>query len=80
MSKQEDFQWYLENKEKLLSNNDYNGKYLVIKNNEVVGAYEKEDDAILQTLEKGIKIDDFIVQLCAVNDLSNVTCVSNVYV
>ena len=78
--KQEDFAWYLENKDNLLSNNDYNGKYLVIKNKEVIGAYTNEDDAIFKTLEQGIKMDDFIVQLCAVNDLSKVTCVSNVYV
>ena len=50
--KQEDFAWYLENKDKLLSNNDYNGKYLVIKNKEVIGAYTNEYDAIFKTLEQ----------------------------
>ena len=68
--KQDDFAWYLENKDKLLNNNEFNGKYLVIRNKEIIGAYTNEDDAIFKTLEQGIKMDDFIVQLCAINDLS----------
>ena len=36
-----------------------NHLYLVIKNKEVIGSYTNECDAIIKTLEQGIKMDDF---------------------
>ena len=55
------FEWYLANQENLVD--QYNGKYLVIKDNAVVDAYDSEDDAFFQASEK-YGLGNFIVQLC----------------
>ncbi len=55
------FEWYLANQEKLVE--QYNGKYLVIKDNAVVGAFDSEDEAFFNA-EKNYGLGNFIVQLC----------------
>lgn len=55
------FQWYLDHQEELVKK--YNGKYLVIKDNEVAGSYEDENTAYFDAVEKH-GLGNFIIQLC----------------
>lgn len=55
------FQWYLDNQAELVK--EYNGKYLVIKDNSVVGVYALEDIALKEATEK-YGLGNFIIQLC----------------
>lgn len=55
------FEWYLANQEKLVE--QYNGKYLVIKDNAIVDAFDSEDEAFFNAEEK-YGLGNFIVQLC----------------
>lgn len=55
------FQWYLENQSELVK--EYNGRYLVIKDNSVVGDYALEELALKEASEK-YGLGNFIIQLC----------------
>lgn len=55
------FQWYLDNQSKLVE--QYNGKYLVIKDNQVAGAYNDENTAYFEA-ESKYGLGNFIIQLC----------------
>lgn len=55
------FQWYLDNQEELV--NQYNGKYLVIKDNSVVGVYDNKLNALEESSKK-YGMGNFIIQLC----------------
>ena len=55
------FQWYLDNQSELVEK--YNGKYLVIKDNQVVDAYDDENTAYFEASEK-YGLGNFILQLC----------------
>lgn len=55
------FQWYLDNQAELVK--EYNGKYLVIKDNSVVGVYALEDIALKEATDK-FGLGNFIIQLC----------------
>jgi hypothetical protein len=57
-----EFNYYLENQEKLVD--QYEGKYIVIRGNEVVGSYDSEIEAIERSSEK-YELGTFLVQLCA---------------
>lgn len=59
------FQWYLDNQAELVK--EYEGKYLVIKDNSVVGAYTFEDIA-LNEATKNYGLGNFIIQLCTKGD------------
>ena len=57
----EEFYWYIANQSELVK--IYNGKYLVIKDKKVVGAY----DTVLEALTEAKKKYDagtFLIQLC----------------
>ena len=56
-----DYHWFLDNYDKLYSK--YGHKYLAIKNNKVIGAYDSYADAVNETLLKE-ELGSFIVQEC----------------
>lgn len=62
---EKDFNYYLEHQEKLLQL--YNGKYIVIVNSHVVGAYDSREDAYYSSLEK-YEPGTFMIQLCTPGD------------
>lgn len=55
------FQWYLENQADLVKK--YNGKYLVIKDNSVVGVYEDKLKALEESSSK-YGLGNFLIQKC----------------
>ena len=60
------FQYYLDHQTEFVGK--YNGKYLVIKDNSVVGVSDKESETYFQSEAKD-GVGDFIIQLCSpVND------------
>ncbi len=59
---EKEYEYYLKHKSSLIEK--YGGKYVVIKNNDVLGAYENKEDAIKQTQIKH-KIGTFLIQLCS---------------
>lgn len=56
-----EFEYYLENQDDLVEK--YRGKFLVIKDREVIGVYENELEAINKTKEK-YELGTFLVQKC----------------
>lgn len=56
------FQFYLDNQEELVKK--YNGKFLVIKNNDVVGVYDTEESAYFDAKDK-YGLGNFIIQFCS---------------
>jgi hypothetical protein len=58
---QEQFKWYLENQNELV--NKYNGKFLVIKDKSVVGVFDREDIALIDS-ENKYGLGKFIIQEC----------------
>lgn len=55
------FQWYLNNQSELVEK--YNGKYLVIKDCQVVDTYDDENTAYFAAVGK-YGLGNFIIQLC----------------
>jgi hypothetical protein len=55
------FTWYLSNQDRLVKK--YNGKYLAISGNKVVGSYDSDWQAVSET-EKKHPLGTFIVQKC----------------
>lgn len=55
------FQYYLKHQEELVK--QYNGKFLVIKDDKVVGVYDTEADAYFESEEK-YGLGNFLIQLC----------------
>lgn len=58
---EQEFNYYLDHQDELVKK--YNGKYVVIKDLEVIGAYDTELEAIEKSLENH-EIGTFLVQLC----------------
>jgi hypothetical protein len=57
----QEFQYYLTHQGELVR--QYNGKYLVIKNEMVIGVFDSEVDAVNETI-KTQKLGTFLVQKC----------------
>ncbi len=55
----EEFEFYKENQAKLVS--EYCGRFIVIKNEEVIGVYDLEIDAYQET-QKTHKLGSFLIQ------------------
>jgi len=55
-----DFQFFLDNVKDL--EKKYNGKYIAIKNCEVLGAYDEKVVAFRSTIEQGHEAGTFIIQ------------------
>jgi len=58
---EKEFQYYLDRQDELVKK--YNGKVLVIKNCQVIGAYDSELEAIRET-KKHHEVGTFLVQKC----------------
>ncbi|MGD0780985.1 MAG: hypothetical protein ABR954_09475 [Dehalococcoidales bacterium] len=58
---EQEFKYYLEHQKELVK--QFNGKFIVIKNLEVIGAYDSELEAVQKTAEKH-KLGTFLVQKC----------------
>jgi len=63
-SLKKEFEFYINNLPELLKN--YKGKFIVIKNEQILGAYESFEQAILATKDTE-KIGTFLVQKCEEN-------------
>ena len=61
----EQFRYYLDNQDKLVE--QYAGKHIVIKDQQVIGAYDSEAEAIGQTTREH-EPGTFIVQKCEPGD------------
>lgn len=59
------FQYYLDHQGELVK--QYDGKYLVITEDGIAGAFDKESEAFLEA-EKAHGLGNFIIQLCTVGD------------
>ena len=57
----DEFRYFLKNKDKLVE--EYNGKFIVIKNKKVLGAYDSELEAVEKT-SMTEEIGTFLVQKC----------------
>lgn len=55
------FQYYLDNQSELVK--EYNNKYLVISDNNVVESFDSEDEGYYYAIEK-YGLGNFILQLC----------------
>jgi hypothetical protein len=56
-----EFQYYLEHQKELVK--QYKGKFIVIKGNEVIGAYDSELEAVTETSQQH-ELGTFLVQKC----------------
>lgn len=56
-----EFKYYLDNQNELVEK--YEGKYIVIKNQTIIGAYNDEKDAYNETLKEH-KLGTFLIQHC----------------
>ena len=56
-----EFQYYLEHQNELVK--QYNGKFIVIKDNKVIGAYDSELEAVTETSQQH-ELGTFLVQKC----------------
>jgi hypothetical protein len=59
---EKEFDFFIQNQEKLFKK--YPGKYIVIKNNKILGSYPSISEAISET-SKVEKLGTFLVQKCA---------------
>ena len=62
---EEQFNFYLANQEELVK--QYGGRYIVIKDRKVIGAYDSEAEAIKET-SRDHELGTFIVQKCEAGD------------
>jgi hypothetical protein len=58
---EKEFKYYLEHQDELVKK--YNGKFIVIKDRQVIGAFDSELEAIEKTAEKH-ELGTFLVQKC----------------
>lgn len=56
-----EFEYYLANQSELVKT--YNGKYLVIKDQKVVGAFDDQEEAY-SSASKDYEVGTFLIQLC----------------
>jgi len=61
LSLEKEFKYYVENQAELTKK--YNGKYIVIKNQRVIGVFESEVEAVEKTAAEH-KLGTFLVQKC----------------
>lgn len=58
---EKEFQYYLKNQQELVKK--YNGEFIVIKNETVIGHYTNPEDALTET-QKEHSIGTFLIQFC----------------
>jgi hypothetical protein len=61
MSLENEFKYYLENQDELVK--QYQGKFIVIKNRQIIGIYDGEIEAIRESV-KNHQLGTFLVQKC----------------
>jgi hypothetical protein len=61
LSLKKEFEFYLKNQREFAKK--YNGKYIIIKNQEVIGVFESEIEAI-EKMSANHKLGTFLVQKC----------------
>ncbi len=61
MALEREFKYYLDHQTELVKK--YRGKYIVIKDQSVIGSYEDEDTAISETMKEH-ELGTFLVQFC----------------
>ena len=59
---EKEFKYYLDNQKNLVKK--YNGKFLVIKDEEVIGVYDTELDAYKESIKK-FAVGTFLIQFCS---------------
>jgi hypothetical protein len=64
---EKEFKYYLDHQSELVEK--HNGKFLVIKGEEVIGVYDTEDTAFFET-EKSFEPGTFLIQYCEMGDSS----------
>ncbi len=64
---EKEFNYYLDNQSELVEK--YNGKFLVIKEDQVIGTYDSESVALFET-EKAHEKGTFLIQFCESGDES----------
>ena len=64
---EKEFKYYLDNQDALVK--DYNGKFIVIKGEKVIGVFESEEEAYFET-EKEHESGTFLIQFCETGDSS----------
>ncbi|PIR93533.1 hypothetical protein COT99_00185 [Candidatus Falkowbacteria bacterium CG10_big_fil_rev_8_21_14_0_10_43_10] len=62
---EKEYKYYKKNKKELLEK--YNNKFIVIKNDEVIGAYSSEEDAYNNTIKTN-KLGTFLIKQCLADD------------
>lgn len=62
---EKEFEYYINHQDELLR--IYNGKYVVIKGEEVIGSYDSIEDAYTES-EKIHELGTFLIQLCEPGD------------
>lgn len=62
---EKEFQYYVDHQDELVAK--YNGKFIVLINNQVVGVYDDRADAYYSSLEKYAP-GTFMIQLCTPGD------------
>ena len=65
-----EFQYYLEHQQELASK--YNGKYVVIVGDNVVGVYQTNEEAYVESLKK-YTLGEFLIQECSADASSYTT-------
>lgn len=58
---EKEFQYYLDHQSELVK--QYDGKFLIIKDQAVIGAYDTEEDAVTEGQNR-FELGTFLVQLC----------------
>ncbi len=66
-SLEKEFEYYLKNQDDLAKK--YNGKYIVIKNQQVIGVFESEIEAVEKTATNH-ELGTFLVQKCEPGETS----------
>jgi hypothetical protein len=62
----QEFQYYIDHQKELVD--EHNGKFVVIKDAKVVGAYDNELEAITEAQNKGLKVGTFLIQFVSPGD------------
>ena len=64
---EKEFQYYLSHQAALVEK--YNEKFVVIKNDELIGVYDSEEQAYFETIMHH-EVGSFLIQLCEAGDKS----------
>ncbi len=69
-----EFQYYKDHQEELLK--IYNGKFIVIVGDQVVGSYADRREAYFHSIEQGHTLGTFLIQKCSPGPESYTVCMN----